>query len=72
MSQCEVVEVGRQAEAEFLGFEQRSPLDEVVPQGAGEMLLKAVEEEVAAYIEAHKQERRRRRSAAGSAQWLGG
>ncbi len=57
MSQCEAVEAGRQAGAEVLSFEQRSPLDEVLRRGAREMLLKAVEEEVAAYIEAHQQER---------------
>ncbi len=57
MSQCEVVEAGRQAEAEVLSFEQRSPLDELLRRGAREMLLQAVEEEVAAYIEAHQQER---------------
>ncbi len=57
MSQCAAVEAGRQAEAEVLSFEQRSPLDEVLRRGAREMLLKAVEEEVAAYIKAHQQER---------------
>ena len=57
MSQCEVVEDVRQADAEVLSFEQRSPLDEVLRRGAREMLLQAVEEEVAGYIEAHQQER---------------
>lgn len=57
MSQCEGIEAGRQGEAEVLSFEQRSPLDELLRRGAREMLLQAVEEEVAAYIEAHKQER---------------
>lgn len=57
MSECEVVEDGRQGEAEVLSFEQRSPLDEVLRRGAREMLLQAVEEEVAGYIETHQQER---------------
>ena len=35
---------------------ERSPLDEVLRQGARQMLVKAVEAEVTAYIETHQHE----------------
>ena len=56
MSQCESSRPGRQAEADVVAIEERSPLDEMLRQGARDMLVKAIEEEVAGYIEAHQQQ----------------
>jgi len=56
MSQSEESSSSRQGGAEVVGIEQRSPLDEALREGARQMLLKAIEAEVADYVEAHQQE----------------
>jgi len=54
MSQSETSRPGGQAQAEVVAIQQRSPLDEALREGARQMLRKAVEDEVAAYIDAHQ------------------
>ena len=56
MSQPEESSQGSQAEAGVVAIKQRSPLDEALREGARQMLLKAIETEVADYVEAHQQE----------------
>ena len=56
MSQCEAAESNSQVNPQVIDGEKRSPLDEVLRQGALQMLVKAVEAEVAAYIETHQHE----------------
>ena len=56
MSQSEESSSSRQGGAEVVSIEQRSPLDEALREGARQMLLKAIEAEVADYVEAHQQE----------------
>jgi len=56
MSQCEAVESGSQVKSQAIDGKQRSALDEILRHGAREMLVKAVEAEVAAYIEAYQDE----------------
>ena len=56
MSQCEAAESSSQVNPQVIDGEKRSPLDEVLRQGALQMLVKAVEAEVAAYIETHQHE----------------
>lgn len=56
MNQSEESSSSRQGGAEVVGIEQRSPLDEALREGARQMLLKAIEAEVADYVEAHQQE----------------
>ncbi len=56
MSQCEAAESNSQVKPQVMDGKERSPLDEVLRQGALQMLVNAVEAEVAAYIEAHQQE----------------
>ena len=54
MSQCEAAESSSQVKPQAIDEKDGSPLDEVLREGAHEMLVKAVEAEVAAYIEAHQ------------------
>ena len=54
MSQSESSRSGGQAQAEVVAIQQRSALDEALREGARQMLRKAVEDEVAAYIDAHQ------------------
>jgi len=54
MSQCEAAESNSQVKPQVMDGKERLPLDEVLRQGALQMLVKAVEAEVAAYIEAHQ------------------
>ena len=54
MSQCEAAESSSQVNPPVMDGKERWPLDEVLRQGARQMLVKAVEAEVAAYIEAHQ------------------
>ena len=56
MSQCDAAESSSQVEPQVIDGKKRSPLDEVLCPGARQMLAKAVEAEVAAYIEAHQHE----------------
>ena len=56
MSQCEAAESSSQVKPQVMDGKQHSPLDELLRQGARQMLVKAVEAEVAAYIEAHQHE----------------
>ncbi len=59
MSQCEAAESRSQANPQTIQAideKDRSPLDEVLRQGAREMLIRAVEAEVAAYVDAHQHE----------------
>ncbi len=56
MSQCEAAESSSQLNPQVMDGEKRSPLDEVLRRGALQMLVKAVEAEVAAYIETHQHE----------------
>ena len=51
MSQCEAAESSSQVNPQVIDGKERSPLDEVLRQGARQMLVKAVEAEVTAYIE---------------------
>jgi transposase-like protein len=54
MSQSESSRSGGQAQTDVVAIQQRSPLDEALREGARQMLLKAIEDEVAAYIDAHQ------------------
>jgi transposase-like protein len=54
MSQSESARSGGQAQTDVVAIQQRSPLDEALREGARQMLLKAIEDEVAAYIDAHQ------------------
>ncbi len=54
MSQCETAESSSQVKPQAIDEKDGSRLDEVLRQGARQMLVKAVEAEVAAYIEAHQ------------------
>ena len=56
MSQCEAAESSSQVNPQVIDGKERSPLDEVLRQGARQMLVKAVEAEVTAYIETHQHE----------------
>jgi len=56
MSQCDSAERSSQVKPQVIDGKKRSPLDELLCQGARQMLAKAVEAEVAAYIEAHQHE----------------
>ncbi len=56
MSQCEQSLQSSQAEPAVVAITKRSPLDETLREGARQMLLKAIEAEVADYIAAHQQE----------------
>ena len=56
MSQCEAAESSSQVNPQVIDGKERSALDEVLRQGARQMLVKAIEEEVSAYIEAHQEE----------------
>ena len=56
MSQCEAAESSSQVNPQVIDGKERSSLDEVLRQGARQMLVKAVEAEVAAYIETHQHE----------------
>ena len=56
MSQCEAAEGSSQVNPHVIDGKQRSPLDEVLRQGARQMLVQAIEEEVNTYIEAHQHE----------------
>ena len=53
MSQCEAAESSSQVNPQVIDGKKPSPLDEVLRQGARQMLVQAVEAEVTAYIEAH-------------------
>ena len=56
MSQSEESPRGSQAEAGAVSIKERSPLDETLREGARQMLLKAIEAEVADYVEARQHE----------------
>ena len=56
MSQCDAAESSSQVEPQVIDGKKLSPLDEVLCQGARQMLVKAVEAEVAAYIKTHQHE----------------
>ena len=56
MSQCEAAESSSQVTPQVIDGKERSSLDEVLRQGARQMLVKAVEAEVTAYIQAHQHE----------------
>ncbi len=56
MNQSEESPRGSQAEAGAVSIKERSPLDETLREGARQMLLKAIEAEVADYVEARQQE----------------
>ena len=56
MSQCEAAESSSQVKPQVIDGKERSAWDEVLRQGARQMLVKAIEEEVSAYIEAHREE----------------
>ena len=56
MSQCEAAESSSQVNPQVIDGKERSPLDEVLRQGARQMLVKAAEAEVTAYIETHQHE----------------
>ena len=48
MSQCEAAESSSQVNPQVIDGKERSALDEVLRQGARQMLVKAIEEEVIA------------------------
>ena len=56
MSQCEAAPSSSQINPQVIDGKERSSLDELLRQGARQMLVKAVEAEVTAYIEAHQHE----------------
>ena len=56
MSQCEAAPSSSQVNPQVIDGKERSSLDELLRQGARQMLVKAVEAEVTAYIEAHQHE----------------
>ena len=56
MRQSEESRQGSQAEAGVAAIKQRRPRDEAPREGARQMLLKAIESEVADCVEAHQQE----------------
>ena len=56
MSQCEAAPSSSQVNPQVIDGKDRSSLDELLRQGARQMLVKAVEAEVTAYIEAHQHE----------------
>ena len=58
MSQCEASQVTGQAPPEVVEIDEPSPLDQLLHDGARQMLMTAVEAEVAAYIEAQQHEGR--------------
>ena len=68
MSQREAAESSSQVNPQVIDGKERSPLDEVLRQGARQMLVKAVEAEVTAYIETPSARSRPGRPAAGGAQ----
>ena len=56
MSQCETLQPEGQALPDVALSNEPSPLDQLLRQGARQMLMTTVEAEVAAYIEAHQHE----------------
>jgi transposase-like protein len=56
MSQSEASQQESQAEPAVVSLQQLSPLDEALREGARQMLLQAIETEVADYVEAHQLE----------------
>ena len=56
MSQCETLQPEGQALPDVASLNEPSPLDQLLHQGARQMLMTTVEAEVAAYIEAHQHE----------------
>ena len=56
MSQCEASQVTGQAPPEVVEIDEPSPLDQLLHDGARQMLMTAVEAEVTAYIETHQHE----------------
>ena len=56
MSQCEAAQSSSQVNPQVIDGKERSSLDELLRQGARQMLVKAVEAEVTASIEAHQHE----------------
>jgi len=56
MSQSEESPRGSQADPAVISMQERSPLDETLREGARQMLRRAIEAEVADYVEAHRQE----------------
>ena len=56
MSQCETLQPEGQALPDVASISEPSPLDQLLHQGARQMLMTTVEAEVAAYIEAHQHE----------------
>ena len=68
MSQCEASQVTGQAPPEVVEIDEPSPLDQLLHEGARQMLMTAVEAEIAAYIEAQQHEVDERGRLAGRAQ----
>ena len=56
MSQCEAAESSSQVTPQVIDGKERSSLDEVLRQGARQMLVQGWEAEVTAYIQAHQHE----------------
>ena len=56
MSQCETSQPEGQAPPDVVSINEPSPLDQLLHEGARQMLMTAIEAEVAAYIEAHQHE----------------
>ena len=56
MSQCETLQPEGQALPDVASINEPSPLDQLLHQGARQMLMTTVEAEVAAYLEAHQHE----------------
>ena len=56
MSQCETLQPEGQALPDVASLNEPSPLDQLLHQGARQMLMTTVEAEVATYIEAHQHE----------------
>lgn len=56
MSQSEGLRQQGQADAAVVSIKEQSPLDQTLREGARQMLLQAIEAEVAEYVEAHRDE----------------
>jgi hypothetical protein len=69
MSQSDWSRQEGQADAAVVSIKERSPLEQALQEGARQMLLQAIEAEVAEYVEAHRDEVWQR-PAAGGAQRL--
>ena len=54
MNESQTATAGSQAQAEVIDTHERSPLDEILHEGAMKMLIETIENEVETYLQAHR------------------